>query len=131
MACEKALSIEKRSATLHGEGYSVRKIQYNDLIICRFKKTGSLEHENRPELSRTTTKAEDKRIKIISKRNRKLTKIQSILQEKSSVSTIKRRLKEADLYDCVAIRKPLLRRGNIQKRLQWGKSHENCMLDQW
>lgn len=143
----KPLSVKNRSAilTLHQEGYTIRKIAEKlkfskstvHLIINRFKETGGLEDKNRPGRSRATTSAEDQHIKLISKRNRRLTAPEiasQINQDRNkpvSVSTVKRRLQEADLHGRIATRKPLLRRGNKQKRLLWAKTHQNWSVEQW
>ncbi|XP_065650293.1 uncharacterized protein LOC136078448 [Hydra vulgaris] len=79
----KPISVEKRTAilTLLQEGYTVRKIaeilnlskSTVSYTIRRYRESGSLEDRNRPGPSRITTKTDDRRIKIISKRNRMLT----------------------------------------------------------
>lgn len=76
--------------------------------------------------STTTTNAEDITIRLLSKHNSKLTTLQITSElnrghetKISGVGTVKRRLQEADLHGRVAVRKPLLRRGNRVKRLQW------------
>lgn len=143
----KPIDSATRSAilTLHREGYSVRGIGEKlkvkkstvNLTIRRFQETGSLEDRNRPGPSRITSKADDERIKLISKRNRKLTAPEIAAEfnqgraKKISVSTVKRRLVEANLHGRVASRKPLLRRGNKQKRLQWAKLHRNWTINEW
>ncbi|XP_065658597.1 uncharacterized protein LOC136083116 [Hydra vulgaris] len=114
----KPISVEKRTAilTLLQEGYTVRKIAEKlnlskstiSYTICRYREPGSLEDRNRPGPSRITTKTDDRRIKIISKRSRMLTapQITAIFncdrEKKVSVSTIKRRLQKANLHGRVA-----------------------------
>ncbi|GJQ66481.1 hypothetical protein Trydic_g4475 [Trypoxylus dichotomus] len=44
---------------------------------------------------------------------------------KVSVNTVQRRLRQADFHVRTATGKPLLRRGNKQRRLQWAKAHKN------
>lgn len=143
----KHTSLEKRSriVTLLEEGYLGRQIAnkinmrsstVND-IIKRYRTTGTLENRVRPGSSKKTTKDEDLRIVLLSKRNRKLTAPQIAAEvnrgreEQISVSTVKRRLQQANLHGRIAIRKPLLRRGNRGKRLQWARSHRNWSLDDW
>lgn len=143
----KPTSIEKMSSikTLHDEGYSVRQISAKvgvskttvNRTIKRYQETGSLEHRERPGPSRVTSQREDQRICITSKRNRRLTapeiaaEINRGRQRPISVSTVKRRLKEANLHGRVAHRKPLLRRGNRLKRLQWARLHQNWTEEDW
>lgn len=143
----KPISIEKRAAliTLHQEGYSVRKIGEKlnlpkstvSCTICKYRESGSLNDKNRQGPSRITTNADDRLITIISKRNRMLTAPQITAtfnrgrDKPVSVSTIKRRLQENGLHGRVAVRKPLLRKVNRQKRLQWAKNHQHWTREEW
>uniref|UniRef100_A0A667YN29 Transposase Tc1-like domain-containing protein n=1 Tax=Myripristis murdjan TaxID=586833 RepID=A0A667YN29_9TELE len=58
-----------------------------------------------------------------------------VLNKKSSRpisrTTVKRRLRQSGLHGQIAARKPLLRRGNKQKRFVWAKKHKEGTLDQW
>ncbi|KAL6468775.1 hypothetical protein MHYP_G00222990 [Metynnis hypsauchen] len=83
---------------------------------------------------------EDKFIRVTSLRNRKLTAAQirdqlNATQSSSSRpisrTTVKRRLRKSGLHGQIAARKPLLRRGNKQKRFVWAKKHKEWTLDQW
>lgn len=144
----KPLNIEKRAAilTLHTEGYSIRAIADKlkikkstvHLTLRRHEETGSLADRVRPGPSRVTSRADNKRIKLISKRNRRLTAPEIAAEfnrgrvQAVSVSTIRRRLREANLHGRIATtKKPLLRRGNRQKRLQWAKEHRTWTVDDW
>lgn len=143
----KPIGTAKRSAiiTLHREGYSVRQICNKVKVarstvhdtITRYQTTGDLADRARSGRPRITTKADDQRLKLISKRNRRLTapEIASDFNrgcaETVSVSTVKRRLQEANLHGRVAVRKPLLRRGNRLKRLQWARTHADWAAEQW
>jgi transposase len=79
----KLFGIAKRSefVTLHREGFSVRHIAEKEavkkstfhLTIGRFQECGKLEDLKRPGPSGFTSAANDQRIKLISKRNRRLT----------------------------------------------------------
>ena len=150
MARTNQLSKEKRVAiiTLTNEGQSVRKIAKTLNVspsavaktIKRYNETGS--HEDRPRKGRprVTSAAEDKFIRVTSLRNRKLTAAQirdqmNATQSSSSRhisrTTVKRRLRESGLHGQIAARKPLLRRGNKQKRFVWAKKHKEWTLDQW
>uniref|UniRef100_A0A3P9JZU7 C2H2-type domain-containing protein n=1 Tax=Oryzias latipes TaxID=8090 RepID=A0A3P9JZU7_ORYLA len=48
-----------------------------------------------------------------------------------STTTVKRRLCESGLHGRISARKPLLKKGNKQKRLVWTKQHKEWTLDQW
>jgi len=143
----KPIGIEMRSriVTLHEEGYSIRQISGRVGIpkstvkdtIHNFEQRASLKYLNRPGPSRSTSHAEDQHIKLISKRNRKLTAPEIAAEfnrgrdKALSVSTVKRRLQEAGLHGRVAVRKPLLRRGNRQKRLEWARTHRQWTMENW
>ena len=45
--------------------------------------------------------------------------------------TVRRRLCEAGLYDRIAVKKPLLRKQNNVKRLQWAKAHKDWIIQLW
>ena len=144
MARTNQLSKEKRVAiiTLTNEGQSVRKIAKTLNVspsavaktIKRYNKTGSHEDCPRKRRPRVTSAAEDKFIRVTSLRNRKLTAAQirdqmNATQSSSSRhisrTTVKRRLPESGLHGQVAARKPLLRRGNKQKRFVWARNTRN------
>ena len=74
----------------------------------------------------------------MSKRNRRLTapkKNSGFNRSHSksiSLTTTKRRLRQAGLSGRIAVRKPLLQIGNKKKRLQWVIDHRNRVIDhQW
>jgi len=48
-----------------------------------------------------------------------------------SVTTVQCRLRNNGLKVCVVARKPLLRKQNKVKRLQWAKTHKNWSTNQW
>ena len=50
--------------------------------------------------------------------------------KKVSTSTVRRRLCEADLYGRIAVKKPLLRKQNNVKRLQWTYAHKDWTIQQ-
>lgn len=147
MAKRKELSIEIRSAiiTLHKEGYSIRLIarkihvSYKGVqnTIRRFNETGSLANRPRSGRPKCTTKQEDLTLKLISKRNRRLTapEIRASLNmhrnKQVSLSTVKLRLKECGLFGRVAVRKPLLKPQNRRKRLEWAKKYQNFTIEDW
>ena len=44
---------------------------------------------------------------------------------------MRRRLCEADLYDRITVKKPLLKKQNHLKSLQWAKTHKDWAVEQW
>lgn len=56
---------------------------------------------------------------------------QSNLQNKVSVSTVKRVLRKSNLFGRVAIRKPYLSKANIKKRLEWCSQKRNWNDNDW
>lgn len=99
--------------------------------------TGSLKNKKRSGRPRKTTKTEDRYIKILSKKNRRLTapeiraELNNSRTDPISVSTVKARLAEANLHGRVAARKPLLRTKNKVKRLEWAKQHRSWTIEDW
>lgn len=143
----KELSIEMRATIIafHKTGKSNRQISRElkisktavDYNVKKFASSQSVENKTRSGRPKVTTSSEDRKIVITSKRNRRLTAPEIAAEvnvERSqpvSVSTVKRRLQEADLHGRVALRKPLLRAINKKKRLQWAKEHKDWTLDAW
>lgn len=141
------IAIEKRGAivALRNEGIPYREIAKKLKIslkgvhstVKRFNETGS--YHDRPRIGRpkVTTSSEDKHIVITSKRNRRLTApeiradINRNRENPVSLTTVKRRLNAAGLKGCVAVKKPLLRKENRRKRLEWAKKYRNWTIDQW
>ena len=125
---------------LHEEGYSQRQISskpgYSKTavteIIKKFRETGSLKDKKRSGRPPKLTKDDDKYLKTLSLRNRKKTStemgkdINTATGKNVSSSCIRRHLLKSGLRGCVAIRKPLLRRGNKEKRLKYAKQHKDC-----
>lgn len=137
MAKLREISSETRSAivTLYDEGKSEREIAAMLKLTktCvhnaknRYKTTGSHQDLPRSGRPRATTSSEDNFIFLTSKRNRRLTapEIRAELNKTRPVSltTIKRRLRDANLFCRAAVRKPLIRPQNKKKRLQWDFIH--------
>jgi transposase len=138
MARNKDLSSETRqsSLVLRNEGYSTGeiakklKISYNTVYysLHRTEQTGSKQNRKRSGRPQCTTEQEDKYIRVSSLRNRRLTSPQlaaslnSIRKTPVSTSTVKRRLRDADLLGRVAKTKPYLRLANKKKRLRWANT---------
>lgn len=147
MAKKKQISIEKRAQIeiLHKKGMSERQIAKELKVsrngvhysLVRKKKTGDNLDRKRSGRRKVTTAAEDKHLRVTSRRNRKLTAsdlradLNSTRSTSVSLTTVKRRLRSFGLFGRVAIRKPLLRPVNKKKRLAWAKAHKNWTFDQW
>lgn len=147
MGKNKKLSVETRAfiIILHNQGKSNRAIASElkisrrtvDYNVNKYASTKSLRDRKRSGRPRKTTIAEDKRIVLISKRDRRLTGPEIAAQINLSrdlpvsTSTVKRRLREAGLFGRVAVKKPLLRRQNKIKRLQWAQEHKNWTHEEW
>lgn len=141
------ISIEKRSAiiTLMNENYSHHEIARKlniprttvSHIIKHFLETGSLKPRKRTGRNKCTTDKEDRYIAYVSCKNRRLTAPEITAQFNESrdkgvsVSTVTRRLNQFGLHGRVAVKKPLLRPANKQKRLQWAKQHQTWSIRQW
>ena len=129
----KELNIETRSAivTLRKEGHTIREIAKKVKIpqstvgytLKRFDQTGGNSSRKRRGRPKVTTRAEDKYIVLVSKRDRFKTapQIQAEVNRNRmnpiSYETVRRRLCNAGLNGRVAARKPLLRHPNKVKRL--------------
>ncbi|XP_018302158.1 uncharacterized protein [Mycetomoellerius zeteki] len=127
----------------YNDGLSIRNIASKLKIsrstvaysIKRFREFGINKNRPRSGRPRVTTKAEDKSIVLLSKRDKRRTApiIQADFNlghdKQISVATIKRRLRSADLFGRVAVRKPLLRSVNKKKRLQWAQKHKNWTVE--
>ena len=149
MARTNQLTKEKRVAiiTLRNEGQSVQKFAKTLNVspsrvtktIKRYNETGTHEDRPRKERPRVTSASEDKFIRVTSLRNHKLTAAQIRDQMNTTQSSSSRPISrttvlgdcESGLHGQIAARKPLLRRGNKQKRFVWAKKHKEWTLDQW
>ncbi|XP_008558725.3 transposable element Tcb1 transposase [Microplitis demolitor] len=147
MAKRKQITLEQRSAicTLREEGYSERQIAERLGISCkgvhytlvRKQETGKNEDRKRSGRPKSTTNQEDNFIRVLSKRNRRLTapQITAALNDTRetpiSTTTVKRRLLSAGLRRCVAAKKPKLTNRHKKNRLEWAKAHKNWTIEQW
>lgn len=124
-------SNRKIAAKLNISECSVRR------AVKRREETGSHVDRQRSGRPRKTSKIEDDRIVILSKRDRRCSavnicsEINKTREQPVSVTTVKNRLLDVGLFGRVAIRKPLLKTVHKQKRLQWAKIHSNWTMEQW
>ena len=83
------------------------------------------------------TYAENNFIRVTSLCDRRLTapnftaQMNQCCEKYVSISPMRRRLCEADLYGRIAIKKPQLRKQNNVKRLQWVKTRKDLTTEQW
>ena len=129
----------------HQTGKSNREIARNlkvprqtvDSIVKKFKNTGTISNFFRQRRPRITTSAEYSNIILTSKRNRRLTapeitaQVNKSRDKPVSVSTVKRRLNDAGLKGCLAVKKPLLKAIHKKKRLAWARQHQNWTAADW
>ncbi|XP_018404427.1 PREDICTED: uncharacterized protein LOC108781054 [Cyphomyrmex costatus] len=141
------LSVETRAVivALCNEGYSTRQIAKKTKVsqiavmnaLKRKQETGINTSCHRSGRPRKTSKSEDKFICVQSKRNRTRTapeirvELNSIRKTEISVTTVQRRLREYGLKGYIAAKKPLLRKQNKVKRLNWARKHNYWTTEQW
>ena len=78
------------------------------------------------------TYAEDNFIWVTSLHEGRLTVQLNQCQEKNvSISTVRRRLCEAGQYGRIVVKKPLFRKQNNIKMLQWAKANKDWATEQW
>ncbi|KMQ83819.1 paired box protein and transposase domain containing protein [Lasius niger] len=131
-----ALHQEGRTERYIASKLKVSKTAVHNTIV-RKRETGSLADRVRSGRPKATTSAEDRRIITMSKRNRRMTaseicaEINESRENRVCVTTVKNRLLEHGLRGCVAVRKPLLRKVNKVKRLEWAKKHRDWAFEDW
>ena len=137
MARNKDLSPETPQSilVLRNEGYSIweiakkLKISYNAVYYSLHKteQTGSNQNRKRSGRPRCTTEQEDKYISVSSLRNTSpqlAASLNSTNKTPVSMSTVKRRLRDAGLLGRVTKKKQYLRLANKKKRLRWAREHK-------
>ena len=108
-----------------------------DYNVKKYRDSGSFLNKRRSGRPRATTSADDRRIVVTSKRNRRkiapeiTAEVNVGRSTPVSVSTVKRRLQEAKLHGRIAMKKPLLRKQNKQKRLKRAREHQHWMIEDW
>lgn len=105
--------------------------------LKRLDETKSNDDRKRSGRPRKTSAVDDRHILTISKRNHFKTapeiraEINKTLVKPVSTSLVKNRLNEKGYFGRVAVKKPLLRPANRQKRLLFAKTHKNWTIEQW
>lgn len=147
MAKKGEISIEKRAQIIilqkTGKSYreiakllKVSKSSVHD-AIKRYRETGKNTNRERPGRPRKTSQRTDNKMYAISKADRFKTatqiraEINEDLDPPISRTTVSRRLNEKGMIGRVAVRKPLLRPINKEKRLKFAKQHVDWTIDDW
>ena len=130
---------ETHAIVLHNEGKSERTIAFQLRLsktcvhntITQYKESGYNQHLSRLGRSWAIIFSKDNFIVITRKQNRSLTapeicaEVNKSRSKLVSLTTVKRRLRDAKLFARVAIRKLLLRPQNKKKRMQWALTHRD------
>ena len=141
------VSMHNRSKiiTLYQEGYSERQIAVKakasktavHSILKKIQETGSVEDKKRTGRPRKIKEADVRYLKLQSLRDRFKTSTQLAVDLQRTTGTnispscVRKLLIKEDLPGRVAARKPLFRRGNIKKRLEYAKEHKDWSLEMW
>lgn len=147
MGKKKNISTEKRAqiVILKQTGKSYRDIarilqiskSAAQRAVVRFEDTGSNIDRKRPGQPRKTSKKIDDKLYNISNANRfkSASDIRAEINERLdapiSLSTVKSRLRDKGMIGRVAIKKPLLRPINKQKRVKFAREHISWTINQW
>lgn len=143
----KQISVEKRAQVIilqkTGKNYreiaNILKISLGSVhtAIVRYRETGQNNNRKGSGRPRKTTQRIDNKIYSISKSDRfkSSSQIRAEINEEicSPISrqTVSRRLREKGMFGRIAVRKPLLRPINKQKRLKFAQEHAAWTIDQW
>ena len=106
-------------------------------VLKKFEETGEVKDRKRSGRPKKLSESDEKYLKVTSLRDRR--KSSKALAHELAVSggtkvhssTIRRSLGRSGLHGRVATKKPLLRRGNKQKRLKFAKRHKTWNSAQW
>lgn len=102
-------------------------------ILKKMEMYGTVKNLHRSGRKRCTTAREDRVIKLQATVNPKVSAqiIKESTETKASVSTVRRRLREAGLKGCVARRVPFISKVNMKKRVAFAKQHINKPNEFW
>lgn len=106
-------------------------------IVRKMEIYGTVQNLHRSGRKRCTTAREvlsnDRAIKLQATANPKVSAqiIKESTETKASVSTVRRRLREAGLKGCVARRVPFISKVNMKKRVAFAKQHINKPSEFW
>ncbi|KAL3189757.1 hypothetical protein MRX96_020787 [Rhipicephalus microplus] len=110
-----------------------RTLKAVNRIVRAFKSCRRIKDAPRKPRSRVTTEQEDAWIVAAAavKPGLSAQQIKNTLDLRASVTTVKRRLREAGLKSRIAAQKPLLRAQNKEKRLQFSRQHAQRSTEEW
>lgn len=110
-----------------------RTLKTVNRIVRAFKSCRRIKDAPRKPRSRVTTEQEDAWIVAAAavKPGLSAQQIKNTLDLRASVTTVKRRLREAGLKSRIAAQKPLLRAQNKEKRLQFSRQHAQRSTEEW
>ncbi|KAH7968170.1 hypothetical protein HPB52_006421 [Rhipicephalus sanguineus] len=110
-----------------------RTLKTVNRIVRAFKSCRRIKDAPRKPRSRVTIEPEDAWIVSAAAEKPGLSaqQIKNTLDLRASVTTVKRRLREAGLKSRIAAQKPLLRAQNKEKRLQFSRQHAQRSTEEW
>lgn len=134
-----------RIIVLYQEGYSQRRIAQKtgyakssiQNIISKFKETGEVADKRKSGRPKKLSDANTKFLRVQSLRNRfkSSRELASDLRHATGTevtsSSVRKYLISEGLRGRVSVRKPLLRQGNRQKRIQYAKEHKDWTAEMW
>lgn len=131
----------RQIAELSLQGYTQRAISAMtnrplktvNRIVQAYRDERRIKDASRKPRSRVTTEQQDCEIVafVADKPTASVQEIRTKLGIEASKTTVKRRLAEAGLSSCTAVKKPLLRKDNDNKRLLFAQDHRDWTVDQW
>ena len=140
-----SINDRNRIIVLHEEGYSQVNIAKCvncsrasvQKVVKKYNKTGDLVDKKKSVRPKKLSLRDEQFLKITALRNRKKVSAKLVQDLKRAsgtlvhVSTVRRCLMKSGLKGCVAIKKPLLRKGNKEKRLKFAREHKEWQKNQW
>lgn len=102
-------------------------------IVKAYRDERRIKDATRKPRSRATTNQKDREIVayVVDKPSASVQEIRANLGIQSSKTTVKRRIAEAGLSSCTAVKKPLLRNDNKNKRLLFAQEHRDWTVEKW
>lgn len=139
------ISVRELIITHHKSGYGYKKIagmvnlSKNTVatIVKKYKKLGTVQHQQGQGRKKKTTPRIDKAIirKVLNNRRLSAPKIAAQLQNEFNVTvhpqTVRNRIKKEGFAGLVAVKKPWLSNKNIKLRLKWAKKHATWSIEDW
>lgn len=106
-----------------------RPLKTVNRIVKAYRDERRIKDATRKPRSRATTDQKDREIVayVVDKPSASVQEIRANLGIQASKTTVKRRIAEAGLSSCTAVKKPLLRNDNKNKRLLFAQEHRGKM----